>query len=329
MVTHPEAMAVRRIVVGVDGGPGGRDAIAFAETLASAAGTRLILAHTVCYGLHPARVQDREAWDLGFALVDGEARAAGVDAERRVLVEESVPSGLVQLARATQADLVVVGSPRRGPLIRAVLGDNARGLLDVAAWPVAVVPEGWRRLDVPAPPVVVGYDATTRADTVLRLGVELARVLDAPLRAVEVVTSDRGSRARTPQARRAALGHVKKACAGASPELVVRRGEPDEQLAIASRQASVLVVGNRLRGAMGRRLFGSTAHALVGHVASPLIVVPTPGPQPLLGGTVARQGEGGHERGDQRDGGVDPEGLREAVDERFRRDASLGQAAGP
>lgn len=312
MTSHDEPMGVERIIIGVDGRPGGRDAITFAATLAGSVKARLILAHTVCYGLHPARVQGREAQERGFALVEAEARAAGVEAETRVLVEESVPSGLIRLARASQADLIVVGSPRHGPLARALLGDNARALLDVAGWPVAVVPEGWREPVDRTLPVVAGYDGTSRADRVLRFAAELASSLKVSLRVLEVAESDRGGSARTIRGRRAGDAHLMKVCAdlGASPEVTVVSGEPDERLAAASDRASLLVVGSRLRGALGRRIFGSAAHALVGHVASPLIVVPTPGPQPLLGGDLARQGPSRHAGSDDRDGGVDPEGLR-------------------
>ena len=50
--------------------------------------------------------------------------------------------GLVEKAAEVHADLIVVGTHRRGPLLRALLGSVSRRVVDRAPCPVLVVPNG-------------------------------------------------------------------------------------------------------------------------------------------------------------------------------------------
>ena len=66
-----------KIVVGVDGRPGGRDAIALGAAL-ERTGARLVLAHVIAYGLLPDRVPTRvPVFNLG-ELRAGRLRMASV-----------------------------------------------------------------------------------------------------------------------------------------------------------------------------------------------------------------------------------------------------------
>ena len=100
-----------QVIVGVDGGSTGRDALAVARLLVARDG-RLVLAHvheltpvrgaSGAYG--PAETQE------SMALLEAEREATGVDAELVPVTASSVGRGLHYLAQARPADLLSVGS---------------------------------------------------------------------------------------------------------------------------------------------------------------------------------------------------------------------------
>jgi nucleotide-binding universal stress UspA family protein len=75
----------------------------------------------------------------------GRLRERGVQA---VALQFRAPTadGLVEKAAEVSADLIIVGTHRRGPLLRALLGSVSRRVVDRAPCPVLVVPTG---LDTP------------------------------------------------------------------------------------------------------------------------------------------------------------------------------------
>ena len=100
-----------RVIVGIDGDPSGRDAIAVAGMLIARHG-RLALAHvhelTPVRGASNAYGPAEEAESL--RLLEAERAATGVDAELLTVTASSVGRGLHYLAEAQQADLLTVGS---------------------------------------------------------------------------------------------------------------------------------------------------------------------------------------------------------------------------
>jgi nucleotide-binding universal stress UspA family protein len=111
----------KRIVVGVDGREGGRDAVALARLLV-AAGGELTLAHVV---VREARAHRGTSGAPGArdggraqALLEAVRGEAGVEAHLRSYGSSSVGRGLHELCEVIGADLLVVGSSRRGLLGR-------------------------------------------------------------------------------------------------------------------------------------------------------------------------------------------------------------------
>ncbi len=143
-----------RVIVGVDGGPGGRDALALARVLAAEEGG-ITLAHV------PVRVDWRES--------------------------RTVARRLHRLADESGSDLIVVGSSRRGVWGRALLGDGACATLHDAPCAVAVAPRGYA-LDEPVMHRLgVGYDGSGESEHALAVGRGLARRLGAKLTAFRAV----------------------------------------------------------------------------------------------------------------------------------------------
>ena len=99
-----------QVIVGVDGGPTGRDAVAVARLL-MAADARLVLVHV--HELTPVRgasgVYGPSETAESKALLEAEREATGVDADLVPVTASSVGRGLHYVAQARAADLLSVG----------------------------------------------------------------------------------------------------------------------------------------------------------------------------------------------------------------------------
>jgi nucleotide-binding universal stress UspA family protein len=171
------------VLVGVDGTPRGRDAIALAEWLRDEQG-RLTLAHVVVgrtasyAGRRPA-----SSWKEACRMLEREREAVGVGGALIGTVAPSVASGLHRLAEDRRADLLVVGSSARGPFGRLLRGDDTRGSLSGAPCAVAVAPLGyWAKGRKPIETIGVAYNATPAADAALAVARDIATHHGAELR---------------------------------------------------------------------------------------------------------------------------------------------------
>src|ERR1700682_6266738 len=114
----------KNVLVGVDGKPNGRDAVALASRLIDTDG-KLTLAH-----VHPGELRASHAIAPGMVreeregsekLLEAERAGAGIDAELTSIVALSPGRGLHLQADAQSAGLLVVGSSRRGAARRGVV----------------------------------------------------------------------------------------------------------------------------------------------------------------------------------------------------------------
>ena len=271
-----------RALVGVDGQQGGRDAVALATRL-SASTKKLMLAHVYrAHGDPSVRGYDEhEAAQITRArqVLQSASEWSRSDTELRWISAASPGRGLHQLAETTSADLLVVGSTRRGRFGRVLLGDDTRAALDGAPCAVAIAPAGYAGQTAGMAKVGVGYDGSTDSKLALITARALASELGATLAALEVVVfasysfsgpvagdstliADLVDQAR---GRVASLGDVE-------PHAVV--GQPADALAEWSSSLDLLVVGSRGSGPVGRLVHGSTSWELTRHSRCPLLVVP-------------------------------------------------------
>src|SRR5580704_10253619 len=99
----------REVIVGVDGGPAGRDAAAVARLLAEPH-AHLALAHV--HVLTPVRgasgIYGPGENEQSERLLEGERAASGLDAELLTVTASSVGRGLHYLAEQRAADLLAV-----------------------------------------------------------------------------------------------------------------------------------------------------------------------------------------------------------------------------
>ncbi len=273
-----------KVVVGVDEHQGGRDAVALARQLSATAG-EVTLAHIYSVHGEPSirGYDDERAAELRRSrdILEAAHAEADIEARLRWTEAESVGRGLHELVETLNADLLVLGSTRRGFLGRVLIGDDTRAALNGAPCAVAIAPAGYAKRAARIEKIGVGYDGSPDGDRALAAARELATELAATLGAMQVVffpaylfsgpvAADSTSIAELiDDARRrvASLGDVDPHGA---------YGHPAEELAFWSESLDLLIVGSRGYGPLGCLVHGSTSRELARHAHCPLLVLPRP-----------------------------------------------------
>jgi nucleotide-binding universal stress UspA family protein len=285
----------RTIIAGCDGFGRGREAAAFAASLADATGDRLVLlaAHQEApLPIWGSAREHREQVEEAIRRVRDDLAPKATT----VTVEALSPAhALRHVARHEHAGLIVVGAHPRRSMDRIARLDHAMQVLHSAPESVAVVPDGTTvrpRLER----LVVGHDGSPEAEAAVRLAGDLARATGGRLR-IEVVVDDRHPRwaAREAvafgtlwtesietrrQAAQALLDRTTAELADVSAEGSVHVGDPIAVLADSASSADLLVLGSRRWGPVARLALGSTAEAIVRRRAGPVLVLPRTANQP-------------------------------------------------
>lgn len=274
-----------KVIVGVDGREGGRDAIELARRLATPSAA-VTFAHI--YGV-PATAGRAGALALPLELeaaerlLRQETGRAKLPAETTAIYESSVARGLHDVCQECNADLLVVGSCHRGTLGRTLLGDDTSGALGGASCAFAIAPRSYAA-SAPASlhlaRIGVGCDRSPESAWAFEVARALAAGHRSTIRVLSVVSvQDIPYGEPVPEQwpkiarllladERGRLGDV----GGIDGE--VTYGDPGEELAAFSAELDVLIVGSRSYGPVGRLLAGSTSHYLARHARCPLLVLP-------------------------------------------------------
>jgi nucleotide-binding universal stress UspA family protein len=237
------------IVVGADGSPGGEDAVALAHDLVGA-GSRKIVAENMPATLTPS-------------------------------------VALVGLADREEAGTLVVGSPHRGRIGRALLGSVAHHVLHHAPCEVVVAPRGYAgRERKGIGKIAVAYDGTAEARTALRRAEALARETGAALHVIvaedPVVAGvedghEYSPRTNAPAVMQEALDSIAPSIAATGEHLDPGWRKVESSIAAAIAEAcdddvDVLVAGTR--PPLDRLLLGSVTDHLIDVAPCAVLVVP-------------------------------------------------------
>lgn len=283
-------------LVGYDGSERARAALAYAAQRVGPGG-RVVVAHIVA---PPTAFIDTQYYDesLRRAREHGEESMRGVEdllggVPTELQVAEGPPARtLVELARDSGADEIVVGSRGFGPG-RAMLGSVAHALLHETDRPVVILTRRAaerqaRRaaagVAADAPAKVVGYDGSPAARAALgyALGrthghVTVVYAYDAPSSFLGAPYF--GQALTDSQMRGRELLDELQSQEGLGPdvEFDLLEGPPAEAVARAAmaRDADEIIVGSRGLGRF-RGAFGSVSHALLHEADRPVVVVPQP-----------------------------------------------------
>jgi nucleotide-binding universal stress UspA family protein len=268
------------VLVGVDRSECGQQALDWAVQDAATRGSVLTVAHVVDL----PRIADVP---LSTDLLDAAARAgrqildAAVGRSHRTHPELEISSRLATgspaaelLLLAADADQLVVGSRGHGGFASLLLGSTAGQVAAHASCPVLVV----RGSASAGGPVVVGVDGSDRGEAALDYGFAYAARHGLPLHAVHFYPNYTRTLAypmpalnldRVRESAERVLGQAVDRWSGKHPDVpatyLVAEGTPAHQLAEASKDASLLVVGSRGHGGFAGMLLGSVSQAVIRH----------------------------------------------------------------
>ena len=178
-----------KVLVGVDGQFGGRDAIALASSHGSRRAARARARLSRAGRSTASRPRRRRGPGVCARARPARRRAQGGRSagELRWSARTAPGRGLHELAESLGSDLLVVGSSVRGLLGRVLVGDDTRAALDGAPCAVAVAPVGYAKHANAIRRIGVGYDGCSDSVRALDVARALAQELDASLAALEVV----------------------------------------------------------------------------------------------------------------------------------------------
>ena len=291
------------LVVGLGGAERSGGALALGAVLARSANEDLVVSTVTPHG-----------WDVpSLARVDAEYTAYLAEQARDALAAarerlgddirarfeersaKSVPAGILDAARATEASLVVLGSSTHGALGRVTLGSVTDRLLHSAHVPVAMAPRGYRpRADAVVGRITYAYDGTPGLDpTVLRVAALAAktgatlRLASFGVRPEGMVTAGIGAhaedqmlaawRAETADAQELVREHLIKESATPLPvETVIGIGAGWSAAleTVEWGDCDVLVLGSSQEGLLARVFIGSRATKIITRAPVPVVVVP-------------------------------------------------------
>jgi nucleotide-binding universal stress UspA family protein len=278
-----------KIIVGVDGRQGGRDALALAARLASLFDGELVAVHAYPYDLFTGRGATPEFETImhGSAedLLTDELERTHVTAHTAAMPDGSPGRALHVAAKRHDAGLIVVGSAHRGTIGRVLAGDVTMGTLHGAECPVIVAPRGFAEREVALQTVGVGFDGSPESRAATALARDLATAAGARLNVIRVLVppppggpalgydADWAQHAEEHRnevqaeldALLAELGEI------ATGEVVV--GDPATELAYAGNELDLLVTGSRGYGPVRCLMLGSTSTRLVREAPCPVLVL--------------------------------------------------------
>jgi nucleotide-binding universal stress UspA family protein len=271
------------VLVGVDGRPNGRDAIELARHLIATDG-RLTLAHIRDGRRRPAHAITSDMLDeereTSRELLERERAEADVEAELISAVALSPGRGLHEQAQALGAELLVVGSTSRGPIGRAMLGDDTRGALNGAPCAVAIAVAGYAEAPTPIAKIGVAYNESPESEMALTVAREIGAQTRALVSALEVVAipTYAYSGLIVPPVAESIDDMLRKAnerlrrLEGVDAKAVY--GLTGEELAQFGDEVDLLVAGSRGYGPVRRLVLGSTSDYLERHARCSLLVLP-------------------------------------------------------
>ncbi len=287
----------KNVLVGVEGGPHGRDAIALASRLLQPDGKMTLVnvfsgATRPVDAVTPGMVEEDRA--RARAVLEHELEAAPAGTEVLAVDAMRAGEGLHRTAEDLGADLLVVGSSRRGLFKRVLLGDDTRAALNGAPCAIAIAPSGFGERTTPFAKIGVAYDGSEESKAALAAARELAGRTNAAILALRVISVSYYEYMGMMAPSGGGIDEIVKSADEQMKALPGVQGRAEyglagEELAAFSGEVDLLIVGSRNYGPARRMMVGSTSTHLQRHARGPLLVLPRGTPQAKVSGTEAAQ----------------------------------------
>lgn len=198
----------------------------------------------------------------------------------QIVLEPTVGCAMHLAAERMQADLLVVGSSRRGWLGRAFVGDDPRAALNGSPCAVAIAPGGYADSPAQISRIGVGYDGSPESEQALANARELAARNGSTITALAVISLQSIPYGEPipdnwPEVAKQLVSEERRRLHGfADIDGDATYGEPSDELAAFSEDVNLLIVGSRSYGPIGRLFNGSTSNYLAKRAGCPLLVLP-------------------------------------------------------
>lgn len=281
-----------RLLVGVDGRDGGRDAAALARVLTSGDPESSVVAvmniYTGPFPMEYALLEGDDENEAEPTLQNAREILDDVEVETRAFGGGSTAAIFSTLAEREEFDAIVVGSSHWGPVGQVLIGSTTKSLLNGASCEVFVAPKGYSQEGASDfRTIAVGYDGTPESKAALRRAEDLARPSNAMIKVMTVVEppviipGPTGGYA--PPAPRDPDPILNEAVHSVDESLGAERvrldGPPADALAAACSDADLLILGSRGYGPIARVFLGSVSREVAKHTPCPLLVIPRSEPE--------------------------------------------------
>jgi nucleotide-binding universal stress UspA family protein len=277
-----------KALVGFDGSDGARDAVSLARSFCGHGRGATLLVDVLPSGGPPPPpyqlVRHWESEDSKSIFDDVREQLRDIEVETRTYAGGSPAFVLSDLAEGEQADLVIVGSPHRGAIGRALIGSVAEALLHGATIPTVTAPRGYaQRSDDGFDVIGVAYNGGPESRLALAYAQDLAAQFGATIRILTVeepVAALPGVVGYTPpppldydELIEEVLRMIDGELQAEGKRLV---GPAAAALAEACDDGAIelLIAGSRGYGPVGRVLLGSVSTQLIHRAPCPVLVVP-------------------------------------------------------
>ena len=280
------------LIIGFDGSPPARDALALARRMALSTGAHPAVVYVRPYTALCAEPIDGAAdpvWDREVDRVLGEARAALGDvigATFRASPGPSVARALHVAAEDADAALIVLGATHRSGLGRVVPGATADAVIHAAPCAVAVAPAGYaeRAAHRPFGLIAAAVDAGPETERIARVAAGIARHAGAALRLIAVpelpaMCAAWGGYALTVDTMHdLAADTLARAADAAGTDVIVERCIAEapvvDGVSRHSDGVDLLIIGSHGHGRLSRVMLGTRTGPILHHASTPVLVVP-------------------------------------------------------
>ena len=264
-----------RVLVATDGSDFSIGAIRTGVALAKSRGAHLIGLSIAVYNPEYSTLVPNlgdEAERRAREALESFIAEAGDGAETMTIEASDPYQGILEGAKAQNANVIVIGRRGKRGLARMMVGDATAKVIGHADCAVLVVPRAARLW---GKRILLATDGSPHSEAAAGVVGHLAKWGGLPVTVVSVVTSSH-SLARRQEAEQAVSANVEKLRGlGVEAEGKVVEGRPDEAIVKVAEDvgADLIVMGSLGRTGLIKVLLGSVTERVIGQAVCPVLVV--------------------------------------------------------